>query len=440
MNIQVDAPHTAVSAVSDRKPRIKALAAAISASAIEYYDFMIYGTAAALIFHGQFFPEVSPTTGVLASFATFAVGFAARPLGAAVFGHIGDRHGRKPALVGAMVLMGVASTLIGLLPNFAMAGIIAPLLLVLLRVAQGMAVGGQWGGASLLALEHAPPNRRGLYGAIPQLGVPFGMITGNLVFILVGHLVGPEAFDSWGWRIPFLLSIVMLPLAYAIHRNIEDSPEFRRAEQERQNRAQAVPKSSLAEVLRRPKAMLLAAGTFAPATISFYIITTGMLDYGVHELGMGQNTVLTAVLIAMSGWTAGTIGFAALSDKVGRRPVFAAGAVVAGAWSFVVFPLANTRELPLLVLGLFVGLAAVGAMQGPAVAMFAEMFPPQVRYTGASLGHQMANIVGGGWAPLIMVALLGAGDGTFLVSAYGAAAAVLGLIPLALLGRLKEIS
>ncbi|MFC5673033.1 MFS transporter [Streptomyces incanus] len=440
MNTQVDAPHTPVPAVSDRKPRVKALAAAISASAIEYYDFMIYGTAAALVFHGQFFPEVSPTAGVLASFATFAVGFAARPLGAAVFGRIGDRHGRKPALVSAMVLMAMASTLIGLLPNFAMAGIMAPLLLVVLRIAQGMAIGGQWGGVSLLALEHAPPNRRGLYGAIPQLGVPFGMITGNLVFILVGHLVGPEAFDSWGWRIPFLLSIVMLPLAYAIHRNIEDSPEFRRAEQERQNRAQAAPKSPLLEVLRRPKAVLLAAGTFAPATISFYIITTGMLDYGVHELGMGKNAMLTAVLIAMSGWTAGTIGCAALSDTIGRRPVFAAGAAVAGAWSFVVFPLADTRELPLLTLGLFVGLAAVGAMQGPAIAMFAEMFPPRMRYTGASLGHQLANVVGGGWAPLSMVALLNVGGGTILVSVYVSAAAVLGLIPLALLGRTKESS
>lgn len=440
MTIQKDVPHNAVPAVSDRKPRAKALAAAISASAIEYYDFMIYGTAAALIFNGQFFPGVSPTVGVLASFATFAVGFAARPLGAAVFGRIGDRRGRKPALVSAMVLMAVASTLIGLLPNFATVGIAAPLLLVLLRIAQGMAIGGQWGGASLLALEHAPPNRRGLYGAIPQLGVPFGMVTGNLVFILVGNMMGPEAFDSWGWRIPFLLSVIMLPIAYAIHRNIEDSPEFRRVEQESRNRAQSMPKSSLREILRHPKPVLLAAGTFAPATISFYIMTTGMVDYGVHELGMGKNSVLTAMLVAMAGWTAGTIGFAALSDRIGRRPVFAAGAVVAGVWPFVMFPLADTRELPLLILGLSVGLAAVGAMQGPVVAMFAEMFPPEVRYTGASLGHQMANIVGGGWAPMIMIALLDVGDGTLLVSVYVAAAALLGLIPLALLGRLKAAS
>ncbi|MDF3310766.1 MFS transporter [Rhodococcus sp. T2V] len=413
----------------------KVLVASVAASSIEYYDFMIYGTAASLIFNSHFFPSINPTAGVLASFATFAVGFAARPVGAAVFGHFGDKFGRKPALLGAMLLMAIASTLIGVLPTYATIGIAAPIALTVLRCAQGAAVGGQWGGAALMAIEHAPPNRRGLFGAIPQLGVPVGMITGTLLFLVLNQVLDADQFSAWGWRVPFLLSIMMFPIAYYIHRFIEDTPAFQKADDALAARSSAAQRSSVFEVLRRPRQLLLAAGTFVPATIAFYVINTGMLDYGTRDLGMSKSALLTAVLISMVGWTVGTLGFAWLSDIVGRRAVFAGGAIFTGIWAFAIFPLVQTRSFGLVVLAALVGLLAVGAMQGPVVALFAEMFPPSVRYAGASMGTQGANIVGGGLAPLIMVALLETTHTTISVSVYVATAAALSLIPLAMIGR-----
>ncbi len=254
----------------------RVLTATIAAQSIEYYDFLIYGTAAALALNSQFFPTADPTVGVLVAFATFAVGFAGRPIGAAIFGHIGDSYGRKPALLGAILLMATATLLIGLLPNYQTIGLAAPILLTFLRVLQGVSVGGQWGGATLLALEHAPPNRRALYGSVPQLGVVVGMVGGTLVFLLVSTLTTPEQFAAWGWRIPFLLTILMFPVAFFLHRFIEDSPEFRGAESKIAER----PRSSVVQALRNPKQVILVVFGYLPATITFYAIVTGMLDYG----------------------------------------------------------------------------------------------------------------------------------------------------------------
>ncbi|MEJ2870470.1 MFS transporter [Actinomycetospora sp. OC33-EN08] len=409
----------------------RVLPAAIGSQAIEYYDFLIYGTAASLVFGTQFFPSVSPVVGVLAAFATFAVGFLGRPVGAAIFGHIGDRYGRKPAVLGSLLLMAVATLLIGLLPTYAAVGVLAPILLTVLRVLQGISIGGQWAGVSLLALEHAPPHRRGLHAALPQIGVSVGLIGGTLMFLLISGLTNADEFAAWGWRIPFLLTVLMFPIAYYMHRYIEDTPSFRRAEA-----ALAAdggrPRSSVVEVFRRPRQMLLAAGTYLAASVTFYVVVTGVLDYATRELRIPRGTVLTATMISMVAFAVAMVGAAWLSDLVGRRPVYAAGAALSAVWAFALFPLIESANFGLILLALSVAQVAVGAMFGTAASMFAEMFPPEVRYAGASFGNQFANIAGGGLAPFIMVALLASTGTPLSVAGYVAAASVVSLVSLAL--------
>ncbi|MFD2472009.1 MFS transporter [Amycolatopsis silviterrae] len=414
------------------KRRGKVLTAAIAAQSLEYYDFLIYGTAASLVFNHAFFPSTSAVAGVLAAFATFAVGFAGRPVGAAVFGHIGDRFGRKPALVASTLSMAVATTLVGLLPTFSSIGALAPVLLVILRVAQGIAVGGVWGGSTLLAVEHAPPNRRGLHGSLPQLGIFAGMVLGTLVFVVLSGALTADQFAAWGWRIPFLLGIVMIPVVFYIHRYLEDSPDFRAVEEKL---AAAPKRSSVVQVLRRPKNLLLVVFIFLPATIMFYATVTGLLDYGVRELKIAKGTMLTAVMFSMIATGVSTVLCGRLSDTVGRRPVYAGGVVLAGIWGFALFPLADTRNFWAILLAIVVGQISVGAMFGPGVTMFAEMFPPSVRFSGASMGYQLANIIGGGLAPFVMAALIAATHTTVSVSVYILAACLISLVPLALLGR-----
>jgi MFS family permease len=430
VSIQTRVSRTVEAPTSHRR---RVVLATIAAQSIEFYDFLIYGTAASLVLNAQFFPSVDPVVGTLASFATFAVGFFGRPVGAAVFGHFGDRYGRKPALLAAMLLMAVSTLLIGLLPNYAVIGVAAPALLAFLRVLQGFSVGGQWGGTTLLSVEQAPPNRRGLYGALPQLGVFLGLASGTLVFLVVSNLTSAEQFAAWGWRIPFLLTVVMFPVAWFVHRYVEDSPQFRDAEVRRATQSRGGEPPALLQLLRRPRQMLLVAFTFLPATISFYIIVTGLLNYGVHTLGISSNTMLTVVLLAMVAYSASGTGLAALSDRIGRRKIFAAGAVLTGVWSFALFPLVETRSFPLMLLGAAVGLIGVGAMFGPSGAMFAEMFPPAVRYSGASLGNQLSNILGGGLAPFVMVALLAGTHTTVSVSIYVTVASAISLVALSMI-------
>lgn len=430
MSTQGSVPTAAEATAAPRRGRV--LFAALAAQSIEYYDFLIYGTAASLVLNTLFFPSDSSLTSTLASFATFAVGFAGRPIGAAVFGHFGDKFGRKPALLAAMLLMAVSSTLIGVLPTYGTLGIAAPILLVVLRIAQGISVGGHFGGATLLALESAPPNRRGLFGALPQIGVVVGMVVGTFVFLLVSNLTTPQQFMAWGWRVPFLLSIVMLPVAHFVHRYVEDTPEFRRAEAKMSAQKSSAPRSSVWQVLRRPKQVLLVAFTFLPATITFYGIVTGLLQYATGDLKISKDTMLTVVMLSMIAFAVGTLGSAWLSDVLGRRKVLAAGTVLAGLWVFALFPLVETRSFPLIVLGASVGQLAVGAMFGPGTALLAEAFPAGTRYSGSSLGNQIANILGAGLAPFIMVALLAATQTSVSVSVYMAASCVVGLIALSL--------
>ncbi|GHB74019.1 MFS transporter [Streptomyces viridiviolaceus] len=431
MSTETGTQATATPAATARRGRV--LFAAVAAQSIEYYDFLIYGTAASLILNTLFFPSESTLASTLASFATFAVGFAGRPIGAALFGHFGDKFGRKPALLAAMLLMAVSSTLIGLLPTYGTIGMGAPILLVVLRIAQGISVGGHFGGATLLALESAPPNRRGLFGALPQIGVAVGMITGTLVFLLVSSLTTDDQFSSWGWRIPFLLSIVMFPVAYFVHRYVEDTQEYHQAEANASARKGSVPRSSVLQVLRRPKQLLLVAFTFLPATISFYGIVAGLLHYATDDLKISKDTMLTVVMLSMIAFTAGTIGFAWLSDVLDRRKVYAGNALFFGAWAFAMFPLVETRSFPLILVSASVGLLACGGMFGPGTALLAEAFPAGMRYSGSSLGNQLANILGAGLAPFIMVALVAATDTTVSVSAYMAASCVISLFAVAML-------
>jgi MFS transporter, MHS family, shikimate and dehydroshikimate transport protein len=405
----------------------KVALAAMAGSAIEWYDFFIYLTAAALVFGPLFFPDFSPVAGVLASFSTAAVGFVARPVGGALFGHFGDKLGRKPTLVIALLTMGTATTLVGLLPTYATIGAAAPIILFVLRFCQGLAVGGQWGGAVLLATEYAPEGKRGFYGSFAQVGVPVGLVLGNGIFLILSGVLGEDAFAAWGWRIPFVLSVILIGVALYIQLRLEETPAFRQL-QERQASEQSdegEATSPVVEVIRdHPKQILLAGGAFFLVNGAYYVMITGMLDYGTRELGVAQNTMLAAVLISSFAQIFFLTGWSALSDRVGRRPVYMTGAVLLGLWAFPMFWLVNTQSAFLITLALFVGQMFLAMMYGPQAALFAEMFSARVRYSGASLGYQLASVFAGGLAPIIMVWLLESTGTSLSVSLYIFAMAV----------------
>ncbi|ESQ03773.1 MULTISPECIES: MFS transporter [Streptomyces] len=399
--------------------RRRVAGAAALASAVEWYDYFIFGIAAALVLGDLYFPADNPTAGVLAAFATFAVGFLARPIGGIVAGQLGDKKGRKPMLVLALTVMGLATTGIGLLPTYETIGVAAPILLVLLRIAQGVAVGAQWGGAMLLATEYAPEGKRGVYGSVVQLGVPIGVVTANSVFLAAGALTSDSAFTSWGWRVPFLVGLLVLILAWYIHTRVEETPEFRQAEQalaEKEKREQSSP---LRTILRgHLGTVLLAGGSFAVNTATFYILITGILDYTTRELDMERGPVLAVSLCVSLTQLVLIPASAALSDRVGRLRVYAAGAAGIALWAVPLFLLVDTGSLLWLAVGTFVASCFLSIMYGPQAALFAELFTPEMRYTGASLGYQIAAVAGGGLAPFLMVLLLEATGTSMAVSGY----------------------
>lgn len=408
--------------------RRRVATAAALASAVEWYDYFVFGIAAALVLGDLYFPAGSPSAGVLASFATFAVGFLARPLGGIVAGHLGDKRGRKPMLVLALTLMGLATTGIGLLPTYDTIGVAAPILLVALRVVQGVAVGAQWGGAMLLATEYAPEGKRGVYGSVVQLGVPIGVVTANTVFLLAGAFTSDAAFASWAWRLPFLVGLLVLVLAWYIHTRVEETPEFQRAEQALAER-ESTAVSPLRTILRHHLGtVLLAGGSFAVNTATFYILITGVLDYTTRDLHMNRGAVLTVSLCVSLTQLALIPASAALSDRVGRIRIYALGAVGIALWAVPLFLLIDTGSLLWLAVGTFVASCFLSIMYGPQAALFAELFTPEMRYTGASLGYQIAAVAGGGLAPFVMVLLLEATGTSMSVAGY-----IIGLSVIALL-------
>ncbi len=415
--------------VNQDKNMRKVALTALAGTSIEWYDFFLYGAAAALIFPTAFFGEIPETTALILSLLTFAAGFIARPIGGIIFGHFGDRVGRKKTLIAALMLMGISSTLIGLLPTYAMIGVTAPILLTLLRFAQGLAIGGQWGGAMLLVTESAPSNQRGYYGAFAQAGAPIGVILANLALIVTSALVSEEFFNTWGWRIPFLASAVLILISMYIQLNLEDTKAFKALATNSDNSSNEKVKSSpVVEAIRRyPKRIMLAAGAFLSVQVTFYILIAFMLAYGVSSANMERDDMLTAVLIGCAIMVPLQFMFSSYSDRNGRKGIFMLGAILSGIWAFAIFPLVDTGNFWLIVLSLTFGLIFLAMMYGPQAAFFTELFSTEVRYSGATLGYQFGAIVGGAFAPTIAVKLWSDFD-IFWVSVYIAFAAFLTLI------------
>jgi metabolite-proton symporter len=407
-----------------------------AAASIEWYDFFVYGTAAALVFPRLFFPAtLSPLVAQLASFSTFAVGFIARPVGGILFGHFGDLLGRKRALVVALVLMGLASALVGLLPSYARIGAAAPLILVVLRFCQGLAIGGLWGGAALLAVENAPADRRGFFGSLPQLGIPSGMILANLVVLLMTATVSPDAFLAWGWRAPFLLSLLLVAIGAYVQGRLEETPEFKDAIQSGQASARRARSPVLQVLARNPKEVVLAAGSFVATNGLFYLFSTFVTAYGVTTLHLSRSQVLWAVLLAFAILTPLTVGAGALSDRVGRRSLYLVGGLLGVLSGFLAWRLIDTGDFTLLVLGLFAGLLPTAMMAGPQPALFAELFPPKLRYSGASLGYQLGAILAGGFAPMIATGLIERFHSSAWIAGYGAVLCIVTVVSVILLGE-----
>jgi metabolite-proton symporter len=386
------------------------LKVALTASAgatIEWYDFFIYGTAAALVFPTLFFPaDIPPLAAQMAAFSTFAVGFIARPVGGVVFGHLGDVFGRKRALVLALTLMGLSTAAIGLLPSYALAGAAAPVLLVILRFAQGLAVGGQWGGAALLAIENAPPSRRGFYGSFAQIGVPLGVVLANVVFLIVNAVLSPDGFLAWGWRIPFLASLVLVGIGAYVQFQLEETAEFDEARSETKTADAPRRRSPIVSVvLSHPAEILLAGGAFVANNTCFYVAITYAVAYGTATLHLSRDLMLGSVMVGSVIMTPALIACGWISDHWGRRPPFMAGAALTGLWAFAFFPLLESGAPWAVALAVTVELVLISLMYGPQAALFAELFPVEVRYSGASLGYQLGSVVGGGFAPIIATAL-----------------------------------
>ncbi|MEU0161506.1 MFS transporter [Streptomyces sp. NPDC006261] len=398
------------SSVPSGKSRIgRIVAASLVGTTIEWYDFFLYGSAAALVFNTLFFPSSDPLVGTLLAFLTYAVGFAARPLGGVVFGHYGDKIGRKKLLVISLLLMGGATFAMGLLPTHASIGVWAPILLTVLRLVQGFALGGEWGGAVLLVSEHGGDERRGFWASWPQAGAPGGNLLATGVLALLAAVQSDEAFLAWGWRIPFLLSGVLVMLGLWIRISVEESPVFLEAQKKAQERAAAGVKEQapVVAVFRKSwREVLLAIGTRFGENISYYILTAFLLVYVTVHLEMSKSDALNAVLIGSAVHFVTIPLWGALSDRLGRRPVTLIGALGMAVWAFGFFTLLDTRSFPVIVLSVTVGLLLHGAMYGPQAAFISEMFDTKVRYSGASMGSQLASIIGGALAPLIAVELL----------------------------------
>ena len=397
--------------VAEEQPKSsigKVVFASLIGTAVEWYDFFLYGSAAALVFGALFFPESDPVTATMLAFGTYAVGFAARPLGGVVFGHFGDKVGRKKMLVVALMVMGVATVAIGLLPTYAAIGLAAPILLLVCRLLQGFAVGGEWGGAVLMAAEHGDPARRGFWSSWPQAGVPLGNLLATGVLWVLATVQSDDAFLAWGWRVPFLLSAILVFIGLWVRLTLEESPVFAEAKNELTEEDEVSSHLPLLEVIRKyPKEVFIAMGMRMAENISYYIFTIVVITYATTYQGIGKSVILQALLVGALIQFFVIPALGALSDRVGRRPLYLFGAVGVGAWSFFFFDLVDSGSSGQIMLAIIVGLVLHSFMYAPQAAFFSELFGTSVRYTGASVGYQLASIFAGALAPIIALALLG---------------------------------
>jgi metabolite-proton symporter len=381
-----------------RTPLRRVVAASMIGTTIEWYDFFLYGSAAALVFNKLFFPSFDPFVGTLLAFATYAVGFVARPLGGIVFGHFGDRIGRKRLLMLSLILMGVATVLIGLLPSYAQIGVWAPIGLIALRLVQGFAVGGEWGGAVLMAAEHGDARRRGYWASWPQAGVAAGSLLSAGMLAIMAGVMSEDEFLAWGWRVPFVLSALLVAVGWYIRNRVSESPMFEAAVEEAEN----LPKLPALEVLReRPLAILLGSGLRVGENISYYILTVFSLTYLVDVAAESRGLALEALLIGAAVQFLAIPLLALISDRIGRRPVYAFGAFGLAAFVFAFFPLLASGEHAWIVFALVAGLFFHSAMYGPQAAFITELFPTRIRYSGVSIAYQLTSIVAGSLAPII---------------------------------------
>ncbi|KXF52749.1 MFS transporter [Rhodococcus sp. SC4] len=420
---------TTVNQVSptSRRGLARVVASSTTGMALEAYDFLLYGSAAALVFNKLFFPTEDPIVGTLLAFLSYALGFFARPVGGIVFGHFGDRIGRKPLLIISLVLMGGATFAIGLLPTYAMIGVWAAVALSALRLIQGFALGGEWGGAMLLVAERVPARRRGAWTSLPEAGIPLGNLIATGVLAVLAATLDDDAFLDWGWRIPFLLSAVLLVVGYWIRSKVEDAPLFVEAHERAES---AVAAEAPARTVLREHRRELAACASARLTenIVYYVLTAFILVYAVERSGVDKGVVLNALVLANVVQLVATPFFGALSDKLGRRPVLLGGAIGTAGWIWVFFWLLDTGNSALVFVAMVGGLIFHSALYGPQAAFFAEQFPTTVRYTGMSISAQVTTVIGGAIAPLIAIALLGAFDSSIPVAIYVATAAVITVI------------
>jgi MFS family permease len=385
---------------------------------LEWYDFTVYNTLAALIFNRLFFPSFDPLSGTILAFSTYAVGYVSRPLGGVLFGHLGDKRGRRVVLVITLMLMGVTTGLMGLLPTYATAGIASPILLVMLRFVQGVALGGEWAGAVLISVEHGAQHQRGRNASWTQVGPSVGTLLATGGIALITYLVSPDEFLLWGWRIPFLASVVLVGFGLWIRRGVAETPMFTELE-ERGTKAQ----TPIGDVLRHYwRRLLIAAGVRVGSDVLYALLVVFALTYVTTVLSLSGTLVLTAIIVGSACNAVSVLFFGALSDRVGRRPMYAAGALLGMLWAFVFFVLLDSRRPALIVIAVVIGLVIHGAMYGPQAAFVTEQFPTRVRYAGSSLAYTLAGIAGGGFAPLIIASLFRVYGTSTEVSLYVVAA------------------
>ena len=418
-----------LSASEHSKQLRKAVLASTIGTTIEWYDFYIYGTAAGLIFGKLYFPNADPLTATLAAFGTYFIGFASRPIGAAIFGHYGDRIGRKGTLIATLLCMGIATFLIAFVPTYSSIGVWGAVILTLLRMIQGIGVGGEWGGSVLLAMEWSRHHgQRGLVASWPQFGSPAGLFLANLSILGFSALSGDQ-FTTWGWRIPFLLSIILIAVGLWIRLGILETPVFQQLLDEGK-----IEKAPIIEVFRKqPKEIILSALLRMGQQAPFYIFTAFIFAYAVSTLHMSRNLILSAVLVASCGSFISIPLFGHISDRVGRRKTYLIGAVATGLFGFLYFGVIDTAIPSAVFIMIVLSLIPHDVQYGPQGALIAEAFTPRLRYSGSSLGYQLASVIAGGPAPLIATALFAAYHSSYAISIYIAACAMVGLISAALM-------